>query len=99
MHNSSRQPLQNNLLFDTTKGSLGYSFIRCVGFILVGSLVELPLLFFFPLGVFLKTECFLAKSGAFGALRMLSSDELELLQSIQLQNLMLRNHFHCPRAA
>ena len=77
--NSSRQPLQNNLLFDITKGSLGYSFICCVGFILVGSLVELPLLFFFPRGVFLKTECFLAKSEAFGALRTLSSDELKLL--------------------
>ena len=79
MHNSLWQPLQNNLLFDTTNGSLGYSFIRCVGFISVGSLIELSLLFFFPQGGFLKTERFLAKSEAFGALKTLSGDELELL--------------------
>lgn len=69
----------HNLLFDTKKGSLGYSFIRCAGFILVGSLVESFLLFSFPQGGFLKTEHFLAKSEAFGALRTLSSDELKLL--------------------
>ena len=99
MHNSSRQPLQNNLLFDTTKGSLGYSFIHCIGLILVESLVELPLLFFFPQGEFLKTECFLAKSEAFGALRMLSNDELKLLSVYSGTELMLQNHFHCPHAA
>ena len=54
--------IAKQLLFDTMKGSLGYSFMCCVGFILVGSLVELPLLFFFPRGGFLKTERFLAKS-------------------------------------
>ena len=35
----------------------------------MGSLVEVPLLFFFPRG------SFLAESEAFGALRMFSSDE------------------------
>ena len=98
MHSSSRQPLQNNLLFDTTKGSLGYSFTCWLGLILVGSLVELLRHFLLPRGGgFQKTGHFLDKSEGLGALGYSTVILLmNLFQSIQQQSLM---YFLCQHVS
>lgn len=82
IHNSSQHPVQNNLLFDTIKRSSGCSFTCCIGFILEGTLVELPQHLFFPQDGYRRTKRFLDKSKGFGALRMLNNDTVDELLSV-----------------
>ena len=80
MESSSRQPVQNNLLLDTCRHSSENSFTLCNGDMDFGSFTPLtPQDLFLPMGGFLRTFLFLAKSlgvGLFSLSRMDIVDEL-----------------------